>query len=119
MSAVPAVKPASPPPPCVVHDHSNGVRAKVTLHAIRRYADRILGMEELLDGLDDSEAVDVVAAQGIPIGEIRAWLAFYGGVGVRHGAVGVCRDGVGLVIQGGRVVTVISRRGERRRRRRP
>ncbi len=119
MSAALAVKPASPPPPCCRHDHSEGVRARVTLHALRRYGDRILGLEETLEGLDDAEAVDVMAATGIPIGEIRAWLAFYGGVGVRHGAVGVCRDGVGIVLQGGRVVTVISRRGERRRRRRP
>ncbi len=116
MPAALASKAPSPPPPCCEHDHSRGVRAKVTLHAIRRYADRILGMEQLLEGLDDSEAVDVAAAQGVPIGEIRRWLAFYGGVGVRHGAVGVCRDGVAIVLKQGRVITVLSRRGERRRR---
>jgi hypothetical protein len=76
VSAVPAVKPATPPPPCCEHDHSGGVRARVTLHAIRRYGDRILGLEELMEGLDDHDAVDLMAAQGIPIGEIRAWLAF-------------------------------------------
>ncbi len=115
MSAAPSARPASPPPADVVHDHSAGVRAHVTLHAIRRYGDRILGLEELLEGLEDLEAVDVMQARGIPIGQIRTWLAFYGGVGVRHGAVGVCRDGVGLVLKDGRVVTVVSRRGERRR----
>lgn len=116
MSAAPAFQAApSPPPPCCVHDHSAGVRAHVTQHAIRRYGDRILGMEELLDGLDDTDAVDDMVATGVPIGEVRAWLAFYGGVGVRHGAQGVCRDGVGLVLKGGKVVTVISKIGERRR----
>ncbi|WP_208612085.1 hypothetical protein [Methylobacterium pseudosasicola] len=64
-------------------------------------------MEQVLDGLDDIEAVDVMQASGVPIGEVRRWLAFYGGVGVRHGAVGVCRDGVGLVLKAGRVVTVV------------
>lgn len=103
------------PPPCCEHDRSGGVRARVTVHAIRRYGDRILGMEQVLDGLDDIEAVDVMQASGVPIGEVRRWLAFYGGVGVRHGAIGVCRDGVGLVLKCGRVFTVISRRGEHRR----
>ncbi|BCM83734.1 hypothetical protein [Methylobacterium indicum] len=116
MSAVPAVKPASPPPPCCEHDHSDGVRAKVTLHAIRRYGDRILGLEETLEGLDDAEAVDAMVGMRLDVPAIREWLSFYGGVGKRHGAVGVCRDGVGLVLQGGRVVTVISKRGERRHR---
>lgn len=117
MSAAPAARPASPAPADVVRDHSAGVRAHVTLHAIRRYGDRILGLEELLEGLDDLEAVDVMAARGILIGQIREWLAFYGGVGKRHGAIGVCRDQVGIVLKDGRVVTVVSRRGERARHR--
>ncbi|SFM41549.1 hypothetical protein SAMN05192568_103082 [Methylobacterium pseudosasicola] len=105
--AVQAAASPSPAPPVVEHDHSDGVRARVTVHAIRRYGDRIPGMEQVLDGLDDIEAVDVMQASGVPIGEVRRWLAFYGGVGVRHGAVGVCRDGVGLVLKAGRVVTVV------------
>jgi hypothetical protein len=114
-----ASKAPSPPPPCCRHDHSDGVRARVTLHAIRRYGDRILGMKEILDGLDDAEAVDAMVGIRVDVPAIREWLAFYGGVGKRYGAVGVCRDGVGIVLQGGCVVTVISKRGERRRRRRP
>lgn len=90
------------------------MRAYVTIHAIRRYGDRILGMEEALAELDDLDAVDVMQATGAPIGMIRDWLAFYGGVGARHGADAVCRDGVGIVLQGDRVVTVLSRRGIRR-----
>lgn len=105
----------SPAPPEVEHDHSGGVRAHVTQHAIRRYGDRILGFEEAFDGLEDHEAVDAMAAAGVPMGQVREWLAFYGGVAKRHGAIGVCRDGVGLVMKGGRVVTVVSKRGERRR----
>ncbi|TXN04872.1 hypothetical protein FV242_05830 [Methylobacterium sp. WL64] len=105
----------SAPPPEVEHDHSAGVRAHVTQHAIRRYGDRILGFEEVFQGLEDHEAVDAMAAAGVPIGQVREWLAFYGGVAKRHGAVGICRDGVGLVLKDGRVVTVLSKRGERRR----
>ncbi|MCJ2074422.1 hypothetical protein MKK68_01935 [Methylobacterium sp. E-016] len=105
----------SAPPPGVEHDHSAGVRAYVTIHAIRRYGDRILGLQEVLDGLDDIEAVDAMVGMKVPVLEIRDWLAFYGGVAMRRGAIGVCRDGVGLVLKCGRVVTVVSRRGERRR----
>lgn len=116
MRAAPVLRAApSPAPPDVTHDHSAGVRAHVTLHAVRRYGDRILGYEDLCDGLEDQEAVDVMRSQGVPVGQVRAWLAFYGGVGVRHGAIGVCKDGVGIVLQGGRVVTVVSKRGDRRR----
>lgn len=104
----------SAPPPCCEHDRSGGVRARVTVHAIRRYWDRILGMEKVLEGLDDVDAIDAMQAVGVPIGAVRRWLAFYGGVGVRHGAVGVGRDGLGFVLKAGRVVTVVSRRGERR-----
>lgn len=111
MSAAPALKADPfPPPPCCEHDLFAGVRAHAAQQAIRRYGDRILAMEEILEGLDDTDAVDALAAMGVPIGEVRTWLAFYGGVGVRHGAQGVCRDGVGLVLKGGKVVTVLSRR---------
>lgn len=110
--AVAVAQPGTPsPPPCCEHDRSGGVRARVTIHAIRRYGDRILGMEGVLAELDNVEAVDAMQAAGVPIGLVRRWLAFDGGVGVRHGAVGVCRDGVGLVLKGGHVVTVVSRRG--------
>jgi hypothetical protein len=86
----------------------------VTLHALRRFGDRICGLEDQLAGFDDLDAVDAMQAAGIEVGRIRDWLAFYGGVGARHGAAAVCRDGVGIVLQGDRVVTVLSRRGIRR-----
>ena len=105
----------SPPPPDCEHDRSGGFRAYVTIHALRRYGDRILGLEEALEGLDDIEAVDAMVGMKVPVPEIREWLAFYGGVGVRFGAHGVCRDGIGLVLRAGRVVTVLSRRVGRRR----
>lgn len=117
MSAVPSARPASPAPSDVVRDHSGGVRAHVTLHAVRRYGDRILGLEDTLEGLEDLEAVDAMVALGVDVPGIRAWLAFFGGVGKRHGAIGVCRDQVGIVLKDGRVVTVVSRRGDRGRRR--
>lgn len=116
MSAAPAIRPASPAPADVVRDHSGGVRAHVTIHAIRRYGDRILGMEGTLVGLGDLEAVEAMLALGVDVPAIRAWLAYFGGVGKRHGAIVVCRDQVGIVLKGGRVVTVLSKRGERRTR---
>lgn len=77
----------SPPPPCCEHDRSMGVRARVTIHALRRCGDRILGMEEALDGLEDVEAVDAMQAVSVPIehlpsqAQIRkllAWSRFIG-----------------------------------------
>jgi len=111
----PVSAPATPPPPCAGHDRSGGHRARVTLHALRRYGERILGLVEVLEGLDDLEAVEAMTGLGIEVPAIQTWCAFYGGRGVRHGAIGVCRDGIGLVLKGGAVVTVVSRRAERRR----
>lgn len=67
MRAAPVLRAApSPTPPDVVTDHSGGVRAHVTLHAIRRYSDRILGFEDLCDGLEDQDTVDVMRSQSGP-----------------------------------------------------
>ncbi|MGH1574525.1 hypothetical protein ACRAWG_32615 [Methylobacterium sp. P31] len=117
MPARPALStaPASPPPADVVYDHSGNYRARVTRHAIRRYCERALGIDpEICEGLSDRDAVAVYRSMGLPIGAVVEWIAFYGGVAARHGAAGLCRDGVGLRLSGDVVVTVVSRRGDRR-----
>lgn len=50
---------------------------------------------------------------GGPTPAIRDWLAFFGGVGKRSGAIGVCREGVAIVLLCGSVVTVFYKRGAR------
>lgn len=60
----------SPPPPCCEHNYSADMRARVTIYSIRRYGDRVLGMAEILDGLERTDTVDVMAATGPPIGQV-------------------------------------------------
>ncbi|MHC2001837.1 hypothetical protein ACYQR9_15560 [Methylobacterium sp. CM6241] len=81
----------------------------MTLHAIRRFADRVMGLEPALEGLDDVDAVDAVMGLGYDVDGIRRWLAFYGYPGPRWGAKGVVVGKVGLVLAGSRVVTVVMR----------
>lgn len=99
----------SPSPACVSHDRSGGYRAHVTLHALRRFADRVMGLEAVLEGLTDREAVEALNGLGYDVRGIRRWLAFYGYPGPRWGAAGVTVGKVGLVLQGHRVVTVVMR----------
>ena len=100
-----------PLPPGIQRDWSDGLRAHVSDHAARRYAERVLGW--VTDpGLSDPDALDSLADAGVSIQGIRERLAYLGGVGMRLGAdrfllagrcIGVLRDG--------RVVTVRPPRG--------
>jgi len=81
----------------------------VTLHAIGRFADRVLGLDTVLGGLDNREAPEAVRGFGYPVDDIEASLAFYGYPGSRYGAAGVTVRRVGLVLSGNHVVTVIMR----------
>ena len=99
----------SPVPACIRHDRSEGYRAKPTLHAIRSFADRVLGLETVPEGLTDREALDVLRSHDADLYGIRAWLAFYGWPGARYGARYVCINGYGLIMAGDRVVTVVVR----------
>lgn len=108
LSAAPSVDP-SPAPDCVTHDRSGGYRATVTHHAIRRFADRVMGLEPVLEGLTDREAIEALRGLGYDVDGIRGWLAYYGYPGPRWGANGVTVGRVGLVLSGDRVVTVVVR----------
>jgi hypothetical protein len=110
--AVAAAPPAdpSPPPACVVHDRSGGYRARITRHAVRRFADRVLGLEEVLEGLTDRDAVSALPGMGVDVRGIVRLLAYYGYPGPRWGACGVTVAGkIGLVLVRDRVVTVVVR----------
>ena len=67
--AVAAAPPAdpSPPPACVVHDRSGGYCAPVTRYAVRRFADRVLGLEDVLEGLSDRDAVSALPGMGVDV----------------------------------------------------
>ncbi|MFF9550852.1 hypothetical protein [Methylobacterium fujisawaense] len=106
LAVAPPAEP-SPPPACVVHDRSGGYRAWVTKHAVRRFADRVLGLEGVLEGLSDREAVSALPGMRIDVRGIVRLLAYYGYPGPKWGANGVTVAGkVGLVLVRDRVVTV-------------
>lgn len=101
----------SPVPRDAIVDRSGGLRATVVHHAVRRYAERALGLgEDLLDGTTDRDAVETLRGMGYPVDGIRDRLAYYGGVQLHYGAAGIVIDGVRLVLCEGRVVTVVDRR---------
>ncbi|UYW28358.1 hypothetical protein OKC48_07535 [Methylorubrum extorquens] len=101
----------SPVPRDAIVDRSGGVRARVTHHAVRRYAERALALgEDMLDGVEDRDAVEVLKGLGVPVAAIRDRLAYYGGVQLHYGAAGVLIDGARLVVVEDRVVTVVDRR---------
>ncbi|CAA2155750.1 hypothetical protein MBRA_01381 [Methylobacterium brachiatum] len=81
LALAPPVDP-SPPPASVVHDRSSGYRDQVLRHAVRRFADRVSGLEKVLDGLKNRDALGALRA-------ISAFLAIYGYPGPRWGANGV------------------------------
>ncbi|WP_342163151.1 hypothetical protein [Methylobacterium sp. SD21] len=85
-------------------------RAHPTDHAVRRYAERVLGLDA--EGLDDRQALARAQAQGIDCGWIRRRLAELGGIvvatGMRDGAVVVPLEGMTLRVVRGAVVTVLT-----------
>ena len=112
MSAALATAEVSPVPKDVVVDRSAGIRAHVTWHAIRRYVERgpFDLAEEVMLGKSDVEAMGRMRELGLPVDGVEARLAYYGGVCLRYGANALIIDGVGLVVQGRSVVTVLRKR---------
>lgn len=85
----------------------DGVRARATDHAVRRYAERALGV--VGDG-DDAEAVKALQAHRVNVAAIRRRLIIVGGLGVANGACAVIegQTGLKLVIADGAVVAVLA-----------
>ncbi len=83
-----------------------GIRARATDHAVRRYAERRLGV--WVDGTDDGAALTTLRARGVDVGAIRRRLSIAGGLGVANGASAVIADGLKLVLADGAVVTVLA-----------
>ena len=82
--------------------------ARATDHAVRRYAERILGLNT--DGLDDPAALTRARAQGMDCDGIRRRLAALGGVilrsGMHSGIVVVPAERMSVRVTAGAVVTV-------------
>jgi hypothetical protein len=68
-----------------------------------------MGLEPVLEGLTNTEAVEAMRGLGYDVDGVRRWLAYYGYPGPRYGARGVIVGRVGLVLAGSRVVTVVMR----------
>jgi len=87
----------------------HGVRAHVTDHAVRRYAERAL--QETVDAkVGDPEAILELRRRKVPVGAICRRLAEAGGLGVANGAVAVVTEGLKLVIVDRSVVTVLAKK---------
>lgn len=86
-----------------------GITARVTDHAVRRYAERSLG--ETVEGVEqDGEAILELRRRRVPVVAIRRRLATIGGLGVANGASAVIAEGLKLVIHDGAVVTVLAKK---------
>lgn len=98
-------------PPGIQRDWSGGLRAHVSDHAARRYAERVLGW--VTDpSMSDPDALDRLADAGVSIGGIRERLAYLGGTAMRFGADRFLLSGRCIgVLRDGRVVTVRPPRG--------
>lgn len=85
-------------------------RAHATDHAVRRYAERVLGLD--LGDLDDQRALSRARAQGVNCVWIRARLAEVGGIllqtGMRDGSVVVPLERMTVHLTRGAVVTVVT-----------
>lgn len=85
-------------------------RAHPTEHAVRRYAERVLGLDA--EGLDDIPALAHARAQGIDRAWIRRRLAEIAGIvlaaSMRDGRVVAPLEGMTVRIAGGSVVVVVT-----------
>lgn len=108
MQPSPATATTSPVP--AQRGNPAGVRARATDHAVRRYAERALGV--VVDGDDDAVAMKALQARRVNVGAIRWRLSIVGGLGVANGANAVIKGqtGLKLVIADGAVVTVLARK---------
>lgn len=111
MSREPRSESRRPLPPGIQRDWSGGLRAHVSDHAVRRYAERVLGWITDPD-LSDPEALDRLADAGLCEPAVRERLSYLGGVALRFGSVRFLLDRRCIgVLRDGRVVTVRPPRG--------
>ena len=85
------------------------VRARVTDHAVRRYAERALG-EAVEPTVEDDEAILELRRRRVPVGAICRHLSTIGELGVANKAQAVIAEGLKLVIADGAVVTVLAKK---------
>ncbi|MBE7201612.1 MAG: hypothetical protein INR70_27940 [Parafilimonas terrae] len=86
----------------------SGVRARVTDHALRRFAERAMGLVVGPD-VEDPAAVAELARRGVQVGKVRRTLGEMGGIGLSRGAKAVIVNGLKLVLADGAVVTVCAK----------
>ena len=85
-----------------------GIRARATDHAVRRFAERAVGV--IVDeGMDDTAAIAELARRGVNVRRVRQTLSKLGGIGVANRAQAVIVNGLKLVIRDGCVVTVLAK----------
>lgn len=82
--------------------------AHVTIHAVRRYAERVLGIT-VPGHLDDVDAMHALADQGVDLEAIRERLHAACDDAADRGALGVKFDNVRALIKGGVVVTILEK----------
>ncbi len=85
-----------------------GIRARATDHAVRRFAERAVGV--IVDeGMDDTAALAELGRRGVNVRRVRQTLSKLGGIGVANKAQAVIVNGLKLVIRDGAVVTVLAK----------
>lgn len=96
------------PAPAPQRGNPKGIRAKATDHAVRRFAERAIGVV-VDEALDDTAAIAELARRGLNVRMLRATIGRLGGIGVANGAQAVVVHGLKLVIRDGAVVTVLAK----------
>lgn len=81
-------------------------QARVSHHAVRRYAEIVMRRQESLAAADDLQALDTLRRAGVDLDAIRERLYAVGQIATRHGAPTVIADGGRVVCGGGTVLTV-------------
>ena len=96
------------------HISQHSPKARATDHAVRRYAERHLGVTVETD--DDRVAVNLLRAKGVDLARIRARIADIGGVIMSTGRTsGDCiafPEALRFRLVEGKVVTVLARAGK-------
>lgn len=82
--------------------------AHITIHAVRRYAERVL-RQAVPDELDDVEAMQELDRRGIDLQAIRDRLHDACDLAAEKGALGVKLDNARALLRDGNVVTILGK----------